>query len=97
MKKFAVMVFTAAATFALATASFSGAVPNTGNPQTANTIAQLQEAAKQALNDGRNGNKNNAEFLRKNYEINQLIDKLQSGQEVDPSEIDKALEPAHVW
>jgi hypothetical protein len=93
-------ILAAAATFALATSSFSGAVPNTsGNSQgsDAGTIAQLQVAAKQALADGRNGNKNNAEFLRKNYEINLLIDRLQSGQQVDPADIDKAMEPAHVW
>jgi len=49
------------------------------------------------LADGRAGNKNNIEFRRKNYEINLLIDRLQSGQQVDPSEIDKAMEPVHVW
>ncbi len=101
MKKLStIMVLSTAATFALAIASFAGAVPNSGGsaPQTdAATVAQLQIAAKQALADGRNGNKNNAEFLRKNYEINQLVDRLQSGQQVDPSDIDKALEPAHTW
>jgi hypothetical protein len=65
-------------------------------PDTA-TIAQLQVAAEQATRDGRTGNKNNFEFGRKNYEINQLIERLKSGQQVDPSEIDKALEPVHVW
>jgi hypothetical protein len=88
------------ATFALATASFAGPVAN-GNQNTkaadAQTIAQLQVAAQQALADGRNGGKNNPEYGRKNYEINQLIDKLQSGQQVDPSEIDKAMEPVHIW
>jgi len=34
--------------------------------------------------------------LRKNYEVNQLIDRLKKGDQVDPSEIDKALEPVHV-
>ena len=100
MKNFTIAAFTLATTFALASASFSGAVPNNGTVNSANdqqTISQLQVAAKQALADGRNGNKNNPAYLRKNYEINQLIDKLQSGQQVDPSEIDKALEPAHVW
>jgi len=101
MKKLStIMVLSTAATFALAIASFAGAVPNNGGgtPQTdAATVGQLQIAAKQALADGRNGNKNNAEFLRKNYEINQLIDRLQSGQQVDPSDIDKALEPVHTW
>jgi len=94
-------ILTAAATFALVTSSFSGPVPNGGGSAVqANgsaTIAQLQVAAKKALADGRNGNKNNAEFLRKNYEINLLIDRLQSGQQVDPADIDKAMEPAHVW
>jgi hypothetical protein len=96
-----IAILTAAATFALATASFSGPVPHNteATTQTADqeTIAKLEDAAKQALADGRNGNKNNIEFRRKNYEINLLIDRLQSGQQVDPSEIDKALEPVHVW
>jgi hypothetical protein len=102
MKKLStIAILSAAVTFALATASFSGAVPNNGGGSSqgsdAATIAQLQVAAKQALSDGRNGNKNNAEFLRKNYEINLLIDRLQSGQQVDPSDIDKAMEPVHTW
>lgn len=99
MKKFSMMIFAAATTLALATMSLAGAVPNTGSTSSADpkTIAQLQVAAQQALQEGRNGNKNNAEFLRKNYEINQLVDRLQNGEKVDPSEIDKAMEPAHVW
>jgi len=103
MKKLsAIAILSAAATFALATASFSGPVPNLSYLSAQGQdkdykVAQLQEAAKQALADGRKGNKNNIEFLRKNYEINLLIDRLQSGQQVDPSEIDKALEPVHVW
>ena len=94
-------ILAAAATFALATASVPGAVPNNGGSASqsndAATIAQLQVAAKQALADGRNGGKNNLEYRRKNYEINLLIDRLQSGQQVDPADIDKALEPVHIW
>jgi len=93
-------ILTAAATFALATSSFSGAVPNNGGSSTQMdraTISQLQVAAQQALADGRNGGKNNLEYRRKNYEINLLIDRLQSGQQVDPADIDKALEPVHIW
>ena len=102
MKKLStIAMLSAAATFAVATSSFSGAVPNNAGGSSqgndAAAIEQLQVAAKQALADGRNGNKNNAAFLRKNYEINLLIDRLQSGQQVDPSEIDKAMEPVHVW
>jgi len=100
MKKLSTIAnLTASATFALATVSLAGAVPN--NSQTtkadAQTVAQLQVAAQQALADGRNGGKNNPEYGRKNYEINLLIDRLQNGQQVDPAEIDKAMEPVHIW
>ena len=61
------------------------------------TIAQLQAAAERATQDGRNGNKNNLEFARKNYQIDQLIERLESGQHVEMSEIDQALVPARVW
>jgi hypothetical protein len=102
MKKLStVAILTAAATFALATASFSGAVSPGAQAatQTADqeTIAKLETAGNQALADGRNGNKNNLEFRRKNYEINLLVDRLKSGQQVDPAEIDKAMMPVHVW
>jgi hypothetical protein len=101
MKKLSkIAILTASATFALATASFAGAVPNNSQASRANdaaTISQLQLAAQQALADGRNGGKNNLEYRRKNYEINLLVDRLQSGQQVDPAEIDKAMEPVHIW
>jgi hypothetical protein len=60
-------------------------------------IAQLEKAAQQDIADGRNGNKNNPAFGQKAYQVNQLIDRLKRGDKVDPSEIDSALEPAHVW
>jgi hypothetical protein len=105
MKKLStIAILTAAATFALTTSSFSGAVPRNdgaaaGQTQAVDqeTISKLEDAANKALVEGRTGNKNNLEFRRKNYEINLLIDRLQSGQKVDPSEIDQALEPVHVW
>jgi hypothetical protein len=61
------------------------------------TIAELRKAADKALQDGRNGNKNNVAFLRKNYEIERLITKLQEGNPVDEAQIDQALRPVHVW
>jgi hypothetical protein len=102
MKKLStVAILTTAATFALATASFSGAVPHDAQATTPTvdqeTIAQLEDASNQALADGRNGNKNNLEFRRKSYEIDLLVDRLKSGQQVDPAEIDKAMAPVHVW
>jgi hypothetical protein len=107
MKKLSTIgILAAAATFAdiFGNQNFfleiQGAMPNNGsssNGADAATIKELQVAAQQALADGRNGGKNNLEYRRKNYEINLLIDKLQSGQQVDPAEIDKALEPVHIW
>lgn len=60
-------------------------------------ISQLQEASDQAAREGRNGNKNNPVFGQKSAQINDLIERLKSGQKVDPSEIDQAFEPARVW
>ena len=61
------------------------------------TIAELQDASNAAKRDALEGNKNNLEFRRKSYEVDQLIERVKSGQHVDPAELDKALEPAHVW
>ncbi|HUE11064.1 MAG TPA: hypothetical protein VMQ54_09005 [Steroidobacteraceae bacterium] len=102
MKKLStVTILTAAATFALATASFSGAVPHDAQATTPTvdqgTIAKLEIASNQASVEGKNGNKNNIEFRRKSYEIDELVDRLKAGQQVDPAEIDKAMEPVHVW
>jgi len=96
------MIFAAAAlatTLAIPALAGPVGVSRTGNsaPSDAATIAELQDAAQKATWDGRNGNKNNIVFARKNYEINQLIDRLNNGQRVDSAEIDMALEPAHVW
>lgn len=60
-------------------------------------LARLQEASDKAIRDGRNGNKNNPAFGQKSAQIDDLIDRLKSGQTVDTSEIDKALQPVHVW
>lgn len=96
------MIFAAAAlatTLAIPALAGPVGVSRTYNstPSDAATIAELQDAAQKATWDGRNGNKNNIVFARKNYEINQLIDRLNKGQRVDPAEIDMALEPARVW
>ena len=60
-------------------------------------IADLQDASQAAKRDALTGNKNNLEFHRKSYEIDQLIERMKSGQRVDPAELDNAMEPAHVW
>lgn len=61
------------------------------------TIAELQDASRSAKRNALMGNKNNLEFHRKGYEIDQLIERMKSGQRVDPAELDKAMVPTHVW
>src|SRR5260370_36842715 len=59
-------------------------------------IANLQEASRQALREGTNGNRNNAAFGQMSAQINDLMERLKSGQNVDPAEIDRAFQPAQV-
>ena len=100
MKKLStIAILTASTALALATASFGGAVPNDSQGSRTNqaaAIPQLQLAARQALADGRNGGKNNPEYGRKNYQINQLIDKIQSGQQVEIAVLPVALPSSHL-
>ena len=100
MKKVTTILFAAAATAAFAVPAFAGAVGVSRSYATAqpdqNTIAELEDASQAALREGRQ-NKNNLEFRRKSYEIDQLIVRIKSGQAVEPAELDKAMEPARVW
>ena len=61
------------------------------------TIAELQQASEAAQREARTGNKDNLAFEQKSYQIDSLIDRIQSGQHVDPAQIDNALVPVHVW
>ncbi len=58
------------------------------NPQ---LIADLQEASQNALRDGRDGDKNNPYFAQKSARIDNLIARLEAGQQVSGEEIDQAL------
>jgi len=64
-------------------------------------IAKLQEASQEDALAGRHGgsknNPGNPEYLKKAAQINDLIERLKSGQKVDPSEIDQAFEPVRLW
>jgi hypothetical protein len=101
MKKVTTILFAAAATATFAVPAFAGSVGVSRSyaptQPDAQTIAELQDASQAAQRDALNGNKNNLEFRRKSYEIDQLIERMKSGQTVDPAELDKALEPARVW
>ncbi len=100
MKKATTLAAAAAMTIVLAPIAFAGPVgvsraPAAMQPDYA-TIAKLEKASQRAVADGRKGNKNNIEFGRKSYEIDQFVARLKAGQQVDPTEIDEALEPVHV-
>ena len=101
MKKVKATLIAAAVTATFAVPAFAAPVGvsrsyTTAQPDQA-TIAELQDASNAAKRDALVGNKNNLEFRRKSYEVDQLIERMKSGQHVDPAELDKALEPAHVW
>jgi uncharacterized membrane protein len=101
MKKVTTIFFAAAVTATLAVPAIAGPVGVSRSSTTAQpdqtTIAQLEDASQTAQRDALTGNKNNLEFRRKSYEIDQLIERMKSGQQVDPAELDKAMEPARVW
>jgi hypothetical protein len=101
MKKVTTIFFAAAAAATLAVPAIAGPVGVSKSYTTAQpdqtTIAQLQDASQAAQREARAGNKNNLEFRRKSYEIDQLVERMKSGQNVDPTELDTALEPVHVW
>jgi hypothetical protein len=101
MKKTSSILSVAAVAIALATpvlAAPVGVSRSYAPPQPDQfTIAELQDASRASKRNALIGNKNNLEFHRKGYEIDQLIERMKSGQRVDPAELDKAMEPTHVW
>jgi hypothetical protein len=79
-----------------------GAQANTAQTQVnPELIARLQEAADEDAQAGRHGgiknNPGNPAYLKKSEQINNLIERLKSGQKIDPSEIDQAFEPVSLW
>jgi uncharacterized membrane protein len=101
MNKVTTILFAAAVTTTFAVPAFAGSVGVSRSYAPAQSdqlkIAELQDASQAAQRDALDGNKNNLEFRRKSYEIDQLIERMKSGQQVDPAELDKAMEPARVW
>jgi guanyl-specific ribonuclease Sa len=86
---------------AIATPAFAGSAGVVRSAPTAQvdetTLAELQTAAAQNRQEAMDGNKNNLAFRRKDYEIEQLIAKIQNGQPVQEAQLDEALAPVHVW
>jgi hypothetical protein len=66
-------------------------------PTDAATIAELEQATEAAQREARDGNKDNPAFAQKSAEIDQVIERLKSGQPVNQEQIDAALQPVSIW
>jgi hypothetical protein len=101
MKKLSTMFTAGLVTLALSTPVLAGSVGVSRSypaaQPDAQTIADLQQASDAAQREARDGNKNNPAFGQKSYEIDQVVARLESGQQVDRQQVDEALQPVRVW
>jgi hypothetical protein len=100
MKTYSKILLSAVLATAIASPAFAGPVgmrPNSTDQVDPATVAELQTAAVQTRQEAMNGNKNNLAFRRKDYEIQQVISKIQDGKPVQDAQVDEALQPVHVW
>src|SRR5229473_4401139 len=100
MKKLSTIMAAGAIAVTLSSSAFAGpvGVPRTYATQVdPQTIAELQQASEAAQREARTGNKDNLAFGQKSYQIDSLIGRMQSGQQVDQAQIDNALQPVRVW
>jgi hypothetical protein len=61
------------------------------------TIAELQQASEAAQREAREGNKDNPAFAQKSYEIDSLVQRIESGEQVSQNQVDEALQPVWIW
>ncbi len=100
MKKLSTIFAAGTIALALSAPAFAGPVGVSRSYTTQpdhQTIADLQQASEAAQREARTGNKDNLAFGRKSYQIDQLIGRIQSGQQVDQAQIDDALRPVWIW
>lgn len=55
------------------------------------------QASKAAQREAREGNKDNNAFARRSYEIDQLVERMKSGQQISQNQVDGALQPVSIW
>jgi hypothetical protein len=101
MMKLSTILTAGALALTLSTPVLAGSVgiPR-NNPTTqpdASTIAELQQASEAAQREAREGNKDNPAFAQKSYEIDSLVQRMESGQQVSQSQVDEALQPVWIW
>jgi hypothetical protein len=99
MKKLSTIFAAGTIALALSAPAFAGPVgiARTYADPNVQTIAELQQASEAAQREARTGNKDNVAFGQKSYQIDSLIGRMQSGQQVDQAQIDNALQPVRVW
>jgi hypothetical protein len=101
MKNLSTIFASAVVTIALSTPVMAGAVGISRSYATAQpdaqTIADLEQASTAAQREARDGNKSNLAFAQKSYQIDQLVQRIESGEQVAPDQVDEALQPVRVW
>lgn len=101
MKRISTLFTAGLLTFALSTPVLAGPVGVSRSYPVAQpnmqTIADLQQAAEAAQREARDGNKNNPAFGQKSYQIEQVVARIENGQQVDQQQVDEALQPVRVW
>jgi len=100
MKKLSTILAAGTLALTMATPVLAGSVGmrsyGTTQPD-AGTIAELQQASEAAQREAREGNKDNLTFARKSYEIDSLVQRIKSGQQVSQNQVDEALQPVWIW
>jgi hypothetical protein len=101
MTKLSTILTAGALALTLSTPVLAGSVGIPRNSATvepnAQTIAELQQASDAAQREAREGNKDNPAFAQKSYEIDSLVQRMESGQQVSQSQVDEALQPVWIW
>jgi hypothetical protein len=96
MKKLSTIFAAGTVALTLSTPVLAGSV-GISRSYAAQTIAQLEQASEAAHREAREGNKNNPTFAQKSYEIDQLVQRMKSGQQVAQERVDQALQPVWIW
>ena len=101
MKKLSTILAAGTIALAMSTPVLAGSVGISRSYPTAQpdvqTIADLQQASEAAQREARTGNKDNPAFAQKSYQIDQLVERMQAGQQVSQNQVDEALQPVRVW
>ena len=101
MMKLSTILATGALALTLSTPVLAGSVGIARNYLTiqpdAEKIAELQQASEAAQREAREGNKDNSAFAQKSYQIDSLVQRMESGQQVSQNQVNEALQPVWIW